>query len=180
VARDRAGVSLGERVCLALIVAEPRHGWSLVRELAPDSSIGRVWTLSRPLTYRAIDELLARKWVAQKQRVPGEGPMRQMLSATTNGRRANEEWLSEPVEHIRDVRTELLLKLVLHEQRGSDARPLLTAQLHAFAPIFQSLRRAARARNADDVDRWRYESSAAVRRFLASSLTAANRRAAAD
>jgi PadR family transcriptional regulator AphA len=160
------GVSLGERVCLALIAEQPCHGWALVRALSPDSAIGRVWSLSRPLTYRAIDGLLARGWVVRKGAARGAGPTRQILSATPTGRRQNQRWLSTPVEHIRDVRTELLLKLVLCDRRGVNRGPLLAAQRRAFAPHFEALRRAARARNADDVDRWRYESSLAVRRFL--------------
>jgi PadR family transcriptional regulator AphA len=174
-ARDDDGISLAERVCLALIVQERRHGWSVVRALAPDSELGRVWSLSRPLTYRAIDGLLDRKLVVRKGQVPGEGPMRQMLSATASGKRAAHAWLAAPVEHIRDVRTELLLKLVLLRELGEDPRPLVRAQQAAFEPIFESLQHAARVSGADDVDRWRYESSIAVRRFLDKTLAAAER-----
>jgi DNA-binding PadR family transcriptional regulator len=170
-------VSLGEHVCLALIAEEPQHGWAIVRALAPDSGLGRVWSLSRPLTYRAIGGLLARRWITRKGKVPGDGPARQMLSTTSAGRRAADAWLERPVEHIRDVRTELLLKLALLERAGRDPRPLLRAQRAHFEPLFTSLARAARGRRADDVDRWRYESSAAVRRFLDAALTAAERAA---
>jgi PadR family transcriptional regulator AphA len=175
--RDDDGISLAEHVCLALIVQEPRHGWSVVRALAPDSDLGRVWSLSRPLTYRAIDGLVDRKLVVRKGQVPGDGPMRQMLSATPAGKRATRAWLAAPVEHVRDVRTELLLKLVLLRASGRDPRPLLRAQEIAFEPIFASLQHAARVRGADDVDRWRYESSVAVRRFIASTLSKAERSA---
>lgn len=168
-ARPADDPSLGELVCLALVVQEPQHGWSLVRSLAPDSSIGRVWTLSRPLTYRAIDGLLARRWIVRRAAEPGAGAMRQPLAATPAGRRAAEAWLTRPIDHIRDVRTELLVKLVLLEHAGRDATPLLAAQLAHFAPAFESLRRAARRKDADVVDRWRYESSQAVRRFLESA-----------
>ena len=173
--RDGDGVPLAEHVCLALIVEEPRHGWSVVRALAPDSDLGRVWSLSRPLTYRAIDGLLARRWIVRNGQVPGDGPMRQMLSATPAGRRATTSWLDAPVAHIRDVRTELLLKLLLLRARGTDPRSLLRAQRAAFAPLFRSLARAARLARADDVDRWRHESSLAVQRFLDASIAAAMR-----
>lgn len=174
-ARDDDGVSLGERVCLALIVAEPRHGWAVAQALAPDGDLGRIWSLSRPLTYRAIDGLLARRWIVRKGAVPGAGPVRHMLSATAAGRRVTASWLDAPVAHIRDVRTELLLKLLLLRARHADPRPLLRAQRRAFAPRFRSLERAARAPGADDVDRWRHESSLAVRRFLDASIAAAAR-----
>ena len=170
--------SLAESVCLTLVVNEPCHGWSLVRTLSPSGEIGRAWSLSRPLIYRAVDGLVAADLIVRGPVVVGEGPKRQMLAPTRLGRRASQRWLSEPVDHLRDVRTELILKLVLGDQRGLDPRPLLREQQACFEPVLVALRSAARTRNADDVDRWRYESSLAVRRFLDASLRAADRRAA--
>ena len=39
---------IGARV----IAEEPRHGFSVARELAADMPIGQVWTVRRPLVYR--------------------------------------------------------------------------------------------------------------------------------
>src|SRR6516164_237332 len=102
VARVADDLSLAEWVCLALIVEHPRHGWSLVRELASDGEIGRVWSLSRPLTYRAVDGLLTRELVAHRGAESGGGPTRQVLSATPRGRRLAEKWLVTPIAHMRD------------------------------------------------------------------------------
>jgi hypothetical protein len=49
--------SFAELVCLTLIIQGVAHGWALGTMLAPDGELGRIWTLSRPLTYRAIDGL---------------------------------------------------------------------------------------------------------------------------
>ncbi len=175
VARAGDDLPLAEEVCLALIAEGPRHGWSLVRELAPDGGIGRVWSLSRPLTYRAVDGLLERGLIERRGAESGGGPTRQLLSVTAKGRRAVERWLSTPVEHLRDVRTALLLKLVLGERRGRDPRELLRSQRAAFAPHEAALRAAHRRGGADAVDRWRYESSHAVMRFLDGALNSAER-----
>ncbi len=165
--RDVDDLALSEAVCLVLIVEQPQHGWALVRALAPGSEVGRVWTLSRPLTYRAIDGLLERGLVARKGEVPGAGPKRQILTATAKGRKVARQWLAEPVAHLRDTRTVLLLKLVLGPRLGGDRQALLDAQAAVFEPHFAALAAAGRAPGADDVDRWRYESSLAVQRFLA-------------
>jgi PadR family transcriptional regulator AphA len=174
VTRDRTELSLGERVCLALVAERPQHGWALVRELAPGGEIGRVWALSRPLTYRAVEGLLQRGLVAHGGEQTGGGPTRQVLRITPAGRRSVDRWLVTPVEHLRDVRTELLLKLVLAARRDRDPRPLLRAQRVAFVPHYAALQAARRRAGADDVDRWRYESSVAVRRFLDAALRAAD------
>jgi PadR family transcriptional regulator AphA len=102
----------------------------------------------------------------------GEGPRRTVLTANARGRREVARWLSAPVAHLRDVRTELLLKLVLNRRSARESRPLLVAQQQAFAPIFIALDRAARRSGADVVDRWRRENAEAVRRFLAGALRA--------
>jgi PadR family transcriptional regulator AphA len=173
--RDRRGVTplaLGEHVVLALLAEEPQHGWAIVRTLAPEGEIGRIWTLSRPLAYRALDMLGEHDLVRVARTESGDGPRRTILAANARGRREVDRWLQTPVTHLRDVRTELLLKLVFSERAGRDARPLLVAQQDVFAPIFAGLDRAARRTGADIVDRWRRENAEAARRFLAGALRA--------
>jgi PadR family transcriptional regulator AphA len=171
-----AGRPLSEWVCLALVAEGPTHGWSVARTLAAGGDVGRVWTLSRPLTYRALAQLVGAGLVAASGTSPGRGPARTMLTATPAGRRALRRWLRTPVAHVRDVRTELLLKLALSERAGVDPLPLLRAQRDALAPAFAALARQARSRRADRVDRWRHASSQAVRRFVDAEITRAERR----
>ena len=67
-------LGLAESVCLTLVASEPRHGWSIVKALAPDGEIGRVWSLSRPLTYRALDALAAAELIEPARLRSGPGP----------------------------------------------------------------------------------------------------------
>jgi len=163
-----ADLSLGERVCLALIAEGVNHGWGIGTELAPDGELGRVWTLSRPLTYRAIEQLEA-KGIVRRQGPRKGGRERTLLSCTAQGRRIVGEWLDVPVEHLRDVRTELLLKLLLRRRRGLSTEPLLAAQQRSFSEHIDTLATVGPA--ADLVDLWRRESARAVRRFLDAALT---------
>jgi molybdopterin-binding protein len=160
-------LSLGEQVCLALVDEGVNHGWAIGSELAPDGELGRIWTLSRPLTYRAI-ELLENKGMLRRQGRHGAGRERTQLSCTAQGRRAVRRWLDSPVEHLRDVRTELLLKLVLRRRRSLPIEPLLHAQQRAFTDHFEVLTVAQSG--TDPVDLWRRESARAVRRFLDAAL----------
>jgi DNA-binding PadR family transcriptional regulator len=157
-------LSLAEAVCLALVVREPTHGWSIVKALAPESDVGRIWSLSRPLTYRALGALAEAGLIEPQGSEAGGGPPRTIWRATAKGKRASRAWLRRPVEHPRDMRTEFLLKVAL----GAPAGDLAHAQLDAFAPVFAGLRRAANANRADLVARWRLESAEAIRRFLQS------------
>jgi DNA-binding PadR family transcriptional regulator len=168
--------SLAERICLGLVCTspEPVHGWALVRELAPDGAIGRIWSLSRPLTYRAIDQLVGAGLIRSGGQARGQGGERTLLAPTAAGSRVVVRWLDDPVAHLREVRTELLVKLAIAERAGRDTTVLIDAQRRAFAPLFAALAE----RGPDDVvDRWRQTSARAVRSFL-EELRAENRRSA--
>ena len=46
---------LGEWACLGLLYSGPSHGFAIAARLKPGSDIGRIWSLTRPLTYRALE-----------------------------------------------------------------------------------------------------------------------------
>jgi molybdopterin-binding protein len=159
-----AELPLGELVCLALVDDGVNHGWAIGTALAPDGELGRVWTLSRPLTYRAIDQLAAKALIQRDGQHAAQGRERTILSCTPAGRRVARRWLDQPVEHLREVRTELLLKLLLRRRRGLAIEDLLHAQQEAFRDHLDAL--TAVGPDTDPVALWRRESARAVRRFL--------------
>ena len=156
--------SLAEHVCLALVTQGVSHGWALGTLLAPEGEIGRIWSLTRPLTYRAVDGLVDKGLVSRRGRTAGLGRDRVVLAPTAAGRRASRRWLDTPVPHLRDVRTELLVKLVLRRRAGLDNDALLVAQRLVFEPAIEVL--TSSRQDEDLVDLWRRESARAVRRFL--------------
>ena len=106
---DGEQLGLAEQVCLALVVEGVDHGWAIGTVLAPDGELGRIWSLSRSLTYRAIDQLIDRRLVSRRGTATGRGRERSLLRATAAGRRTAMASLAQPVDHLRDVRSELLL-----------------------------------------------------------------------
>jgi len=157
---------LGEWACLGALYGARSHGWAVAARLRPEGDLGRVWSLSRPLTYRALDQLTRRGWIEPIAEEPGAGgPNRTILTATRAGRSRFRSWLRAPVEHLRDLRSELLLKLVFADTLGIDLGSMLDEQ----RAVVDDLARALRARIGDEpdvVDRWRIESVSAAQRFL--------------
>lgn len=151
-------LSLADHVCLALVAEGPVHGWAIVKLLAPDGDIGRIWSLSRPLTYRSIERLVADGLI---DRTPVG--RRAELRVTAAGRRITRRWRSEPVSHLRDLRTEFLLKLRLDERVGASSGELVERQLDELLPVIAALT-ATPAETA--VGLWRQESARAAERFL--------------
>jgi molybdopterin-binding protein len=161
--------SFAEHVCLVLVTQGVSHGWGLGSLLAPEGEIGRIWSLTRPLTYRAIDGLVDKGLVSRRGRTAGHGRDRVLIASTAAGRRTAMRWLGAPVQHLRDVRTELLVKLALRDRAGLDNEPLLIAQQQLLEPLIDVLT-STREDNDNLVDLWRRESARAVRRFLDQAL----------
>jgi DNA-binding PadR family transcriptional regulator len=134
-------LSLAESVVLAIVDEAPIHGFGVAALVSREGAIGRVWQIPKPVVYRALGRLDEAGLVAVGPEEPGRGPTRRPYAVTDAGRAQVAEWLALPVEHVRDVRSELLVKLALLDRRGSSAIPLLTAQREAFAPIVDGLTR---------------------------------------
>ena len=159
----------GEWAVLALTSEGPTHGFAVAKALGPKGEIGEVWAVSRPLVYRALDALVERGLVARGAVEPGDrGPQRRSLKATASGRRSVRTWLFEPVEHVREVRSQLMLKLLFIERSGLDSRPLLEAQRELLEPVAGALETRARAATGFEqtLAQWRLESTRGVLRFL--------------
>ena len=78
------------------------------------------------------------------------------------------EWLLEPVEHVREGRSLLLLKLVFARRTCVDPRPMLLSQLEAITAAIASLEARVHESAGSDAIllRFRLESSRAVSRFI--------------
>ena len=158
---------------LALLAEAPTHGFAVARTMAPEGEVGKIWSVRRPLVYRAVETLTGMGLVRPTGTVPSRsGPQRRVLEPTPEGRRALTRWLRQPVVHVRDARSLLMLKLLFLTRREADLEPLLTAQREHFAELAGRLTTAAD--EAQGFDRalllWRLESTTAATRFVETML----------
>lgn len=159
---------LGEWACLGVLYPAPTHGFAIAARLKPAGDVGRVWSLSRALTYRSLDQLSSRGYVHAVGEEPGiAGGNRTILAATRSGRAQLRKWLTTPVAHLRDLRSELLLKLIIADLCGITIDDMLDRQHRLIEEMAKAI--AAQidpAAPVDVVDLWRDESSSAALRFL--------------
>ena len=173
--RSRHDLTAGEWAVLALLAEAPSHGFALARAMAPDGDVGRVW--SRPPPARLPRRRHAHgdgPRAPRRDRREPDRPARTILEATPNGKRAVTRWLGTPVEHVRDGRSLLMLKLLFLARRDADPSALLGAQREVFTALAVRLTAAADA--AEGFDRalalWRLESTTAALRFVETMLHA--------
>lgn len=165
--RDTDELLLGEWACLGILASGPSHGFAIAARLRPDADLGRVWSLSRPLTYRALERLSKHGYATAIGEEPGiAGGTRTIMAITDTGRRALGEWLDRPVLHLRDLRSELLLKLQLAATLGAATSELVEAQRRVVTDIRRSLELRLQETSGDIVTQWRLETAEAALRFL--------------
>ncbi len=158
---------LGEWACLGILYSGPMHGFAVAARLKPEGEIGRVWSLSRALTYRSLDQLVVRGYVAAVGEERGiAGGNRTILAATRSGRARLRAWVTTPVAHLRDLRSELLLKLVIADRCGIDITAMLAAQRERVVAMCTAIDAQVSDAPDDVVVLWRSEGSHAALRFL--------------
>jgi PadR family transcriptional regulator AphA len=162
-------LTTGEWAVLSLVDDGPTHGFAVARAMAPGGEVGRVWAMRRPLVYRTLEQLEGRELT----RVAGTeasatGPPRTLIESTEAGARMVGEWLREPVEHLRDARSELMLKLLFLDRRSADPALLLRAQREWLVVREDELRAGLVLAEgfARTLALWRAETAAAAIRFV--------------
>jgi PadR family transcriptional regulator AphA len=165
----------GDWAVLALLCERPAHGFALAQLLGEGGELGQVWTMPRPRVYKALDDLRdARLIAAVETEASARGPTRTLYAATAAGALAVEQWLARPVSHVREARSELLLKLVLTDRAGRDVKPLAAAQLGVLDRLADGL--AAQVDEAEGpralVLRFRLAQTRAARDYVSGLLEA--------
>jgi DNA-binding PadR family transcriptional regulator len=156
---------LPEFTVLAVLAERPAHGFAIAQLTARGGELGRVWQIPRPVIYRAIGRLADAGLITPAGVEPGLGPQRTMYTATERGREAAARWLDTPVEHVRDVRSHLLLKLALLDRAGADPTDLLRRQRAVLEPIARAIEADLSEPNKTLLA-WRRTSAAATLEFL--------------
>jgi DNA-binding PadR family transcriptional regulator len=136
VAHGTHGLSASDWAVLALVAEQPSHGWAIASQLVRGGEVGSIWSLGRPIVYHALGRLGEEGLIRTAGLERGtRGPHRVVYEVTAKGRKAVREWLARPIEHVRDIRSLFLLKVVLSQRAGIDTGPLLTAQRTVLLPF---------------------------------------------
>jgi PadR family transcriptional regulator AphA len=168
-------LTLSEWIVLSLICEGRTHGNAVTQQLARSGEVGRIWSVPRAMVYRSISRLTDFGLICSAGEEPtSQGPVRQLVEATDEGRVMAAAWQHRPAQHTRDIRSELLVKLALLDRSGVDPHDLLTAQRVLLAPIADALQ--DQVASAAGFDRtlmlWRYETATATLHFLDALVTA--------
>lgn len=173
----RNALSLPEWLVLGILSQQSSHGFAVAQLTSRDGELGRIWQVPKAVIYRAIGRLLKAGLIAPEGVQPGLGPQRTVYTATPQGREEVKHWLHAPVRHVRDFRSELLVKLALLDRAGDDPDDLIRQQREVLEPIARAI--TARRAETGGFDAvllaWRQAGVAAALDFLDTVTATASR-----
>ena len=115
---------------LGMLGEQPRHGYELAEAFRADGDLAAVCGMPLNVLYAQIHRLEGLELIVGTVESVGPNRERVVLHLTEAGRAAFREWLDRPVERMREVRQDFLLKLYFSQRdAGHDTPRLLDAQI---------------------------------------------------
>jgi len=150
----------GEYAVLALLRLEPMYGYQMAHYFE-DGDLADVCPIEQSLLYTYLRNVQARGLVAWTEVRAGLRPPRKLFELAPHAVTLIDNWLRTPVERMREVRLELLIKIyVLARSDPGALNQLLRSQVDVCEAY--QLRVAARAAALDGFARLVAESKASA------------------
>ncbi|MBW2340887.1 MAG: helix-turn-helix transcriptional regulator [Deltaproteobacteria bacterium] len=109
-----------ENALLGILVTGPKHGYELHGYVS--IKMNQFWDLSMSQVYALLKRLEGNGVVESQEEWQERRPAKKIFSLSPRGKERFLDWVSSPVEHVRDVRIEFLAKLFfvreLHLKEG--------------------------------------------------------------
>lgn len=123
-------LSPAQYAVLGLLHEAPAHGYQLQRRFTGDGDLATVLPLEQASLYGTLKELAAHGLIRGVEVREGARPPKTVYEVTPDGARALDRWLKLPVERLRRIRLDFLLKVYFTRRRGRRAlRALVDAQI---------------------------------------------------
>ena len=137
---------------LGLLQQAPAHGYELQRAFSDGGDLGAVAHVEQPTLYAVLKDLAVRGLIEGTETREGLRPPRTVYALSPEGQRLLDLWLRAPVQRLREVRLDFLLKVYFARRRGDRrlVRTLVDAQIRACHDYLAALEARAAERSPDD------------------------------
>ena len=105
-----------EYAILGALMKRPMHGYDLHKFLS--CGLGMVWHVGISNIYAMLKKLEADGHIRSTLKTQGNRPARRVFAITEDGEGVFKEWISKPVDSIRDMRVEFIVKLYFLRELG--------------------------------------------------------------
>src|SRR5581483_1579450 len=175
----KTGLSAGEYAILGVLRERPMHGYEVSRRFAADLDLGLVLPLDMSTVYALLKDLQEQGLIEGRRETVGLRPPRTVFTVLPDAERLFLTWLEEPVGRLREVRSDLMVKLYFCRQIGvACILRLLNAQIAASAAYEERLCRLSAEAAPGSFERLVLESKVVAARAAADWLRAERDRTA--
>lgn len=130
--------SATEYVILGALMSGARHGYEIMQFLG--SALDATWRLSTSQLYVLLKRLEEEGCLESFSESQGTRPPKRIFELTGQGRKAFLDWLSAPVEHVRDFRMEFLCKMFFIDSLAlTGAHDLAEAQIRILKELLDRI-----------------------------------------
>jgi DNA-binding PadR family transcriptional regulator len=127
-----------EYVVLGSLMSGTRHGYEIMQFLG--FALEATWRLSTSQLYVLLKRLEEDGFLESFPESQGTRPPKRVFNLTGEGRKAFLEWLSTPVEHVRDFRMEFLCKMFFFDSLSlAGAHDLVDAQIQVLEKLLDRI-----------------------------------------
>ena len=118
-------LSAQSHLIFGLLLEGAKHGYEIHQ-----SELFRIWGIPMSQLYSLLKRLEREGMVSASMKFQENRPYKKVYSLTEEGRKAFMEWVQQPSEKIREVRTEFLAKLyIIYRLRLGIGRRLIEIQI---------------------------------------------------
>jgi len=129
-----------EYVVLGALMSGARHGYEIMQFLG--SALESTWQLSTSQLYVLLKRLEQEGCLESCSESQESRPPKRVFKLTNAGRKAFLEWLSTPVEHVRDFRMEFLCKMFFFDSLSlPGAKDLVNTQIRVLEKLLDKIQR---------------------------------------
>ena len=100
-----------DKVILGFLFDKPKYGYDLHKEISNQKEIGQVYRIKIGKLYALLRRLESKKLIREKIEQKGKRPPKNIFNITKKGKEAFIDWMYSPIEHGRDLRIYLLMKI---------------------------------------------------------------------
>lgn len=128
-------------VVLGALMDGPKHGYEIMQFLA--SALEATWRLGTSQLYVLLKRLEEEGCLHSSSETQESRPTKRVFRLTNKGKKDFLQWLSRPVEHIRDFRMEFLCKMFFLDHLSlPGAHELVEAQIRALENLLDKIRKS--------------------------------------
>jgi len=132
--------SATEYVILGALMPGARHGYEIMQFLG--CALEATWRLSTSQLYVLLKRLEQESCLESFPESQESRPPKRVFNLTSAGRRAFLEWLSAPVENVRDFRMEFLCKMFFFDSLSMvGAKDLVEKQIRVLEKLLDKIQR---------------------------------------